>query len=385
MGIKKLSADKIFDGYRLHQDKVLIIDDKGVVQDLIDQQDAGDDMERYDGILTPGFINCHCHVELSHLKDKIPSGTGLIDFLINIVKGRKNFDTDRKKEFIKAAEEEMWSKGIAGVGDICNTMDAMQVKKASKMRWHSFVEIINFYDANMQKQVGWPQQICDEHKKLGLSASIVAHAPYSVSGATMDVINERTAGQIISIHNQEAAAEDEMFKKGSGDFIRMYKEFDNPGSPFPVSGKSSLQTWLPHFTNEQTILSVHNTYINEEDIVFAKEYEKKYGVKIVFCLCPNANLYIERKMPPVDLFIKYDCHVVLGTDSYSSNWELSIGSEVKALMEGYPSLGLERVLRWATSNGAKVLEWEDLGSFEKGKKPRIVLLGQENFSTSRIF
>jgi len=383
MNIRKLTADKIFDGYNLQHNKVLIVDEEGVVQDLIDKESAGDNVEMYDGILTPGFINCHCHVELSHLKDKIPSGTGLIDFLINIVKGRKTFDTDNKEQFIRAADEEMWRAGIAGVGDICNTMDAMRVKKGSKMRWHSFVEIINFYDVNMKKQVGWPQQICEEHRKLGLNASIVPHAPYSVSGATMDIINERTAGQVLSIHNQEAAAEDKLFKEGAGDFIRMYKEFDNPGSPFPVSGKSSLQTWLPHFTNGQTVLSVHNTYINEGDIVFSKEHELKYGVKVVFCLCPNANLYIEGKLPPVDLFLQTDRSVVLGTDSYSSNWQLSIASEMKSLAEGYASLELETLLRWATSNGAKALGWEELGSFKKGKKPGIVLL-KENFITHRI-
>jgi len=378
---RKLTADRIFDGYKFHLDKVLVLDDKGVVKDLINQEDAGDDVEKYDGILTPGFINCHCHVELSHLKDKIPPGTGLIDFLINIVKGRKHFDTGQKEQFIKAADEEMWQKGIAGVGDICNTMDAMKVKRESKMQWHSFVEIINFYDANMEKQVGWPQQICDEHRKLGLSASIVPHAPYSVSSATMDVINARTAGQIISIHNQEAATEDELFKQGGGDFIRMYREFDNPGSPFPVSGKNSLQTWLPHFTNGQTILSVQNTYIGEEDIVFTKEHEKQHGVKVVFCLCPNANLYIENNLPPVDLFIKHDCHVVLGTDSYSSNWQLSIASEMRALMKGYPSLELETILQWATINGAKALGWERLGSFEKGKTPGVVVI--QNVDTSQ--
>ncbi len=377
MAIRKISADKIFDGYKLQEQKVLIVTDEGVIQDLVDKKNAGEDIEMYEGVLTPGFINCHCHVELSHLKDKIPSGTGLVNFLINIVKGRKHFDTDKKAEFIKAAEEEMWQKGIVGVGDICNTPDAMQMKQQSRLKWHSFVEIINFYDEAMEKQVGWPQQICNEHKKVELSASIVPHAPYSVSGATMNVINERTAGQVISIHNQEAAAEDELFKKGSGDFIRMYKTFDNPGSPFPISGKSSLQTWLPHFTNGQTILSVHNTYINEGDIVFAKEHEKRHGVKLVFCLCPNANLYIEGRLPPLDLFIKHDCDVVLGTDSYSSNWQLSIASEMKALMEGFPSLELETVLQWATSHGAKAFGWGELGSFERGKQPGVVLMNDK--------
>jgi cytosine/adenosine deaminase-related metal-dependent hydrolase len=235
----------------------------------------------------------------------------------------------------------------------------------------------------MEKQVGWPQHICDEHKRLGLAASIVPHAPYSVSGATMDVINKGTAGQVISIHNQETAAEDELFKTGAGDFIRMYTTFDNPGSPFPVSGRSSLQTWLPHFTAGQTILSVHNTFIKEADILFAKEHEAQYGMRVVYSLCPNANWYIEGTLPPADLLIKHDCHVVLGTDSYSSNWQLSIASEIKTLKDHYPHLELERLLQWGTSNGAKALRWDELGSFEKGKRPGAVLV-KPDFRSERV-
>ena len=384
MGIRKITADQVFDGHQLHRDKVLVVDDKGVVMHLASRTDAGAPDEVFEGILTPGFINCHCHVELSHLKDKIPAGKGLVDFLINIVKGRKAFDTDQKTAFIKAAEQEMWNSGIEGVGDICNTLDALLVKKESRLQWHSFVEIINFYDANMERQVGWPQQICEAHQKLGLSASLVPHAPYSVSGATMDVINERTAGQIISIHNQETAAEDILFKTGGGGFIQMYRQFDNPGSPFPVSGRSSLQTWLPHFTNGQTILAVHNTYINEEDLAFVEQHQKQHGVRVVFCLCPNANLYIEETLPPADLFLTHNSPVVLGTDSYSSNWQLSIAAEIKTLLKGYPALGMERVLQWATSNGAQAMGWSALGSFEKGKKPGVVLLDEKDFSVRRL-
>jgi cytosine/adenosine deaminase-related metal-dependent hydrolase len=382
MNYRKLTADKIFDGTHFHEGKALVLDDDGSVHGLVPLEEAGGGVERFGGILSPGFINCHCHVELSHFKGAIPAKTGLVGFLTSIVKNRASFTGD-KEPAIHAADLEMYESGIDGVGDICNTTDALPIKQGSRMRWHSFVEVINFYDQNMERQVGWPQTIVHQHEAAGLSAALVPHAPYSVSGKTMEVINERTEGRIISIHNQETAPEDELFKSGTGDFIGFYKEFGNPASPFPVSGRSSLQTWLPRFTNGQTILVVHNTFIGEEDIVFAKEHAQRYGLKIVYCLCPNANLYIEDRLPPAELFEKHGCTVVLGTDSYSSNWQLSIAAEMKALKDGKPALSLETLLKWATSNGAEAMRWNELGSFGKGKKPGIVLIDSEDISKSK--
>jgi cytosine/adenosine deaminase-related metal-dependent hydrolase len=126
----------------------------------------------------------------------------------------------------------------------------------------------------------------------------------------------------------------------------------------------------------------------EEDILFANEYAKENHLTLIYCLCPNANLYIENRLPPIELFIKHNCHLVIGTDSYSSNWQLSIAKEIQAITT-VPRLKavapLAQVLKWATINGAKALQWDDeLGSFEKGKKPAVVLIDQSNWTSTRL-
>ena len=74
-------------------------------------------------MIVPGFINCHCHLELSHLKGRIPEKQGLVDFVFSVSMGRRSDPAEVQAEPIQEAEEEMLNAGIVAVGDICNTAD----------------------------------------------------------------------------------------------------------------------------------------------------------------------------------------------------------------------------------------------------------------------
>jgi aminodeoxyfutalosine deaminase len=394
----KFRADKIFDGYRfLDDDKVLITDKEGVIQNIVSVNEAGDGIQQFSGILSPGFINCHCHLELSHLRDVIPPHTGLIEFLCSVVTKREASPNPSeggayedpeilKMNAIIAAENEMYDNGIVAVGDIGNTADTADVKSKSRIRWQNFVEVLSFTDEKAEQNFNHYKTVAEKLESAlrtsGLvhRTSLVPHAPYTISPKTFRLINEATKDQIISIHNQEHPAEDEMYKTGGGEYLKFFKIFGIDKSPFPVTGKSSIRSVLPYFNNGQTIFLVHNTCMQEEDIVWANEYAASAGLKLVYCLCINANLYIENKVPPINMLMKHNCHIVLGTDSYSSNWQLSIAKEIEAVHKHFPHIPVETILQWATINGAKALEWEDeLGSFDpptslRRGKPGIVAI-----------
>jgi cytosine/adenosine deaminase-related metal-dependent hydrolase len=144
-----------------------------------------------------------------------------------------------------------------------------------------------------------------------------------------------------------------------------------------------LQTWLPYFKKDQSLILVHNVCTAEKDIEFIKTQNAKH--KTFFCLCPNANLYITDTLPDVNKFIEHRCEIVLGTDSLASNDQLCILEEMKTLQKNFPGLKLSTLLQWATINGARALQKENiLGSFEKGKQPGIVLIeGLENMQTNK--
>jgi len=282
------------------------------------------------------------------------------------------------------AEKEMYDNGIVAVGDIANTADTAEVKSKSKIRWQNFVEVLSFTDEKADENIEQYKQVASQLESalrtsdFRYRTSLVPHSPYSISPKTFRLINELTKDQIISIHNQEHPAEDQLYKTGGGDYLKLFKIFGINESPFPVTGKSSIRSVLPHFNNGQTIFLIHNTYMPEEDTVWANDYAAVNGLKLIYCFCVNANLYIENKTPVIENFIRHNCHIVLGTDSYSSNWQLSITKEMEAIQKYFPSLSLEKILQWATLNGAKALQWDDeLGSFEKGKRPGVVLLSKD--------
>jgi aminodeoxyfutalosine deaminase len=375
---RKFSADFIFNGYEMLQQQVLITDATGVIVAVIVEDEAGEGVEKLNGILCPGFINTHCHLELSHLKGHIPKHTGLVDFVFKVINER-HFADDEILAAIETAENEMLQNGIVAVGDICNNTLTIPQKSKGRLSYHNFIEASGFLPAFAQERFDKSLAVLTGFRSqlAAFSSTLNPHAPYSVSAEMFEMINNFSNNNLITIHNQETAAENEFFEKGTGDFLRLYQQMGIDISFFKPSGKTSLQTWLPHFTKEQSIILVHNVCTSEEDLLFAKLHTAHCPLPTFFCLCPNANLYISNKLPDVNMLMQHTNNIVLGTDSLASNDQLSILEEIKTLQNNFKELDLATLLKWATSNGARALQKDEcLGSFEKGKKPGVILINE---------
>ena len=372
---RKFRADQIFTGQSfLNSNQVLITDQAGVIIALADQADAGDDIEHFNGILTPGFINSHCHLELSHLRGFIPKHTGLVDFVFKIVTER-HFEEAYILAAIESAEQEMTRNGIVAVGDICNNTLTISQKSKGNLYYHNFIEASGFPPAIASQRFQRSLDFYKEYSGQFPATSIVPHAPYSVSPELFSLINNYPGNSWLTIHNQEIAAENELFQTGTGDFLRMYDQMNIDVSFFRPTEKTSLQSWLPTITEKQSLILVHNVATSKEDMEFATLHAAHQQLQLYFCLCPNANLYISNTLPDINLFRSHPNKIVLGTDSLASNDQLSILEEMKVLKQNFPALESSQLLQWATINGARALGIENnYGSFEKGKKPGVVLI-----------
>lgn len=381
MTYRKFKADYLFTGEKLAEpDSVLITTVEGIVQDVIPAAAAGPDVDYIPGLLAPGFINCHCHLELSHMLGVIPENTGLVDFLSAVIRqrnlpppGRPGEAPEMIRQALTAAERSMIDNGIVAVGDICNTADTLEAKQKGRLQYHNFIETIGFTEQGAQTRFNAGKAVFELFETVfpGMN-SIVPHAPYSVSPALFGLIAGHAAGRPLTMHNQESEAENTFFLTGKGDFLRLYDLLGVDVSFFKGTGKRSLESCLPCFRQDQTMILVHNVATNMEDLRVAA---RAGSPCVYFCLCPNANRYIGGQLPDVDLLIRQGCRIVIGTDSLASNRELSILGELRTLQTAFPALDTPALLRWATSNGAEALRLGDkLGSFAPGKKPGIILL-----------
>jgi len=357
------------------QNGIIAVSHDGTVTAVMSAQEGEalniQDIVYYDGILVPGLVNTHCHLELSHLAGKIAEHTGLPGFVQQVMQQRHASELEIE-EAMRLADAEMYANGIVATGDISNQIYSRGVKLESEIYYHTFVEAMGFSPGRAQEIIARAIEIRDSF--LPLKATIVPHAPYSVSEELFGEIRKESGGanESVSIHNQETADENMFFEVKKGHFLKLYEFLGLDIGFFEARGKTSLQSYLPFLSAEARTLLVHNTFTSKKDVEFAM----KQHPQLYWCLCPNANLYIENRLPDVQLLKDAGITITLGTDSLASNHQLSILAEMKTLQE-QASVSFEELLRWATFNGAVFLGLDtQFGSFEKGKKPGVNLIQQ---------
>ncbi|MEL6867172.1 MAG: amidohydrolase family protein [Bacteroidota bacterium] len=374
--MRKISADIIFPIDQAPiKEGVIVLEEDGTILAVDHRKDhdmAG--VAIHKGVITPGFINAHCHLELSHMKGMVDTGTTLIPFITSVVSHREVAE-EAIMAAIEAGDREMYENGIVAVGDISNKVDTAAQKMRSPIRYYTFVEMFDFMQAD------WTDREYDKYKAVyeaqassqGNQKSVVPHAPYSVSADLFHRINELNKGQnrTVSIHNEETLAENQLFLEKKGGFLDFYKGFGISLDAFSPTGQTSIHYALKHMDPDCRTLFVHNTLSTSEDI----EAAHRWSDHCYWATCPNANLYIENRLPNYQLFIDANARMTIGTDSLTSNWQLCILEEMKTIARYQSYVSFEQLIRWATLNGAEALGMEaELGSITPGKRPGLNLI-----------
>ncbi|MDR2424059.1 MAG: amidohydrolase family protein [Prevotellaceae bacterium] len=374
-----IAGNYLFTGQEFIKNGLVEIDDEGVVLALDSlgnppAEKAG--VEFYNGIICPGFVNAHCHLELSHMESKLPQKQGMSAFCKSIMQLR-NHDVDKQQEAMSLADKLMDIEGIVAVADIANTEASIRIKKKSRLKYHTFVETFGLKPDLADDIFAKASLLKVAFEANGLRATITPHAPYSLSEnlfrLTVDAGNSEG---IVSIHNKESRDEVELFSKKQG---AMRNLFGSEVDLFLNSNHNPMQRIINHIAPDARLLLVHNTFVNSDDL------EQIDAQKTTLILCPASNLYIENRLPDIDLFDKYNMPIALGTDSLSSNTSLSILKEMKIIEAHFPNIGLQKLLRWATLNGARALQMDgDIGSFDLDKRPGITLLSNIDFKNMKL-
>jgi aminodeoxyfutalosine deaminase len=384
--MRKLSANYVFPvtGKPIHNG-IVVLSDNNEILEVIDTggllYELGG-VEFYNGILTPGFVNTHCHLELSYLKHKFTQHTGMAGFISQIFNLRNQPDKN-DEAIIALADDEMKTNGVVAVGDISNASTSFNVKKSSKIKYYTFIEVFDIDESKADETYQIGLNLHKEAQKLGIDSSIVPHTPHTLSDKLFRNIlyNYSSPNAVYSIHNQESADENEFFITGKGSIRELFKSAGLKIQESKITGRSSYQFAKQYFPEKNNILLVHNTFSGIDDIQDAKQnFNSVYWV-----LCPKSNLFIENTLPNVSLMHKQNLNITIGTDSYASNTSLSVLEEMKVLAQNFPEIPFNSLLTWATLNGANALNMSKMiGSFDKGKKPGVNLITGFDFDNMRI-
>ena len=367
-----ISANCIFNGINfLSQEMALVIDDFGLLKDIVKKTEIqSSEIEHYDGIIAPGFVNAHCHLELSHLFSQIDPKTGLIEFLKQVIAKRNNFNKKEQEDAAIEADFKMWESGIVAVGDISNIDTTFKTKANSKIYYHTFIELIGLNPLHSETIFEKGLSLLKELENYNLIGSLAAHAPFSSSKLLINKIANYNGlnNLAFSIHNQESEEETKFFAGRPSGINDLFAYLNIDINWFIPPKTSSLLSYLDVIPNKKSLL-VHNTFCKEEDIIASKH---KF---INWCFCPGANLFIENTLPNYDLFLNHNQNWCIGTDSLASNQKLDMCFEASILLSKSPSISIESILKALTYNGAKALGIEDkFGKLIIGKNTGLNLI-----------
>lgn len=370
--MKRITAEYI---YTLESEPIrngfIEYDDNGIIA-AVGQCEA--DEEIMPGAIVPGFVNAHCHVELSHLHKKFRKGTGMAGFIDQINELRDWAGREVKQQLVQEWMDKMWNDGVSAMADISNDDSSFDVKKSHKMYTRTFLEVFGSEPEmceGVMNDVTALKAVADE---AGIDAAPTPHSCYTMSPQLLSA--SAAAGLesgYISYHSQESQEEEDLLISGSG---AMYENRKRSGmSTPPVTGESSLKYFLDRLADvkpapyDENILLVHNVCLQQSDIDAVKQTMNN----AYFAICPLSNIFIHNALPPIDLMRKNGLAIALGTDSLSSNDDLDVMKELVCLHENFPQVPMNELFTWASRNGARFLGKDDvLGSIAEGKRPGIV-------------
>lgn len=326
------------------------------------------------GALVPGFVNGHCHIELSHLHKKFRKGTGMAGFIDQINELRDWAGKEAKTALVKQWMDKMWADGVSAMADISNDDSSFEVKKSHKMYTRTFLEVFGSEPEmcdGVMADVTALNKVADE---AGIDAAPTPHSCYTMSPQLLSASAAAgLAKGFLSYHSQESQEEEDLIRTGTG---AMYENRKRSGmSTPPVTGESSLKYFIERLSYAapapygQHILLVHNVCLSQDDIDAAK----KVMENVYWAICPLSNIFIHNALPPVPLMRANGLDIMLGTDSLSSNDDLDMVKEMVCLHENFPEVPMAEILRWASLNGARFLGKDDvLGRLQEGRRPGIV-------------
>ena len=330
--------------------------------------------ERAEGVLLPGLVNAHAHLDLSILAGRLSGGQGLAAWATQVGRAAAAFSAEQRCDAARRAALAAVAAGTAAVGDVGNTLLAVPALAGAGLAGLFFHELLGSREAATGDALADAEREHREFVRAGpwptnLARVPAAHALYSAGPDLLRRIFAAAAGtgHPTSIHVAEDEDEILLLRDGTGAWPEILGSLQVPaGSRTPGLLPVAYLESLGAFAGDRPPLLVHMVCASAQDITLAH----KHRAPVV--LCPRSNLHIGDRLPDVRAFLAADLTLALGTDSLGSSPDLSLWGEMAALASHFPDLAPDVWLAAATAGGAVALGLPSLGALAPGKRPGLI-------------
>ena len=311
------------------------------------------------GLVLPGLVNAHTHLELSFLAGAVPPRGDFITWVRGLISSRPGYDRDKARRAAREAARLSARRGVALVGDISNTGRAAWAWQEAGVSALTFIEAVG--PARSQ-----PPPPCARWERGVLVATgVAAHAPYSVPAPRLQALKRLAGATVMSIHLAETRAEVEFFRGRGAEGRRMEEFLEERGmrrAELELAADTPLGHLLALGVVDRRTLLVHGVQLTPAEL----EQVAATGASI--CPCPRSNLALTGCTLEVPAALAAGVNLALGSDSLASAPDLDMWQEIRELTRLYPSLDPEAVLTMATLGGARALGWgEHFGRIAPGR------------------
>ena len=310
-------------------------------------------------VIAPAWVNAHCHLELSYLKNLVSRGGSFTSWVRSLVSAREeNIEAGRMQESFTNELEKLSKTGTALVGDLTNGAFLEPVK--SETERVVFYELLGFKkDKAHDLYNNALAQIEPSRGEIHLAP----HALYSTSAELVKLILDH--GTISTIHISESPDEMIFLNDGSGPMRKFLEEKKVWDDFWKNPGQSPVQYLKKIGALPEKLILVHGVHFTHDDMALIKDSGN------TICLCVRSNNLLGSGMPPVYDFLQYQIPLCIGTDSLASNHDLDMNEEVAYLSACFPGLDHAEILKMGTLNGAQALgKGHEYGALSKGRKAR---------------
>jgi cytosine/adenosine deaminase-related metal-dependent hydrolase len=316
----------------------------------------------------PGLVNAHTHLELSWLRGRVPPANRFTDWVKTLVAIRRGTEQVITPEIVAPVHDairELRASGTIAVGDVTNSLAAVEPMKAANLKGVVFHELLGFSerDGRLIEATRESRAVAARH---GIRISLAPHAPYSTSVELFKAIRaavNASACPILSVHLGESMEEVELLQTGGGPWRGMLQTIGVWRNDWEVPACGPVQFLERHGIIDSQTLVVHGVQLDDLSL----HRLKKLDATVV--TCPRSNRWVGVGYPPLERFYRSGVTVAIGTDSLASVEDLNLFSELKTMRYLAPAIPARKLLESATLVGAKALGLErELGSITPGKQ-----------------